>query len=603
MVTTTESSTKQTVTIPETIVVREFAKRLALPVNRLIGELVKNGVMATVNDQIDYETAMIVADTFGFTVQKALSEEEFTHARESSTEIELDTLLAEPEGQRLEPRPPVVVVMGHVDHGKTKLLDRIRATDVVASESGGITQHIGAYQITEKNRPLTFIDTPGHQAFTAMRSRGARVADVAILVVAADDGVKPQTKEAVEHIRAAKLPFLVAINKIDKPEANLDKTKQQLAEIGIQPEDWGGTVTCVPVSATAGTGIDELLDMVLLVADVEKEARRANPNRPAVGSVIESRVDKGEGPVATVIIQTGTLKTGDLITVGTVAGKVKALKDFRGQTIPSAPPSTPVRILGLKGQPAVGDILQVVTDRSVLKEKIKKHVRAASALAATRAISASGEAGTTPTTTVPIVLKTDVLGSQEAIEKLLRELTTDQVRSEIVHRGLGNITEADVLRAAASKALLVGFNVTATARAESVARERAQEIKTFTVIYHLVDLVRGELERLLPKEIVREDVGELAVAAIFRNDKKGMVVGGRVVKGMFKTGMAVAVFRAGTEIGRGTARQLRVGKDAVGEVTNGLECGVQFEGATTIAVGDRLVAFTETERAGHLAPR
>ncbi|MBU1148573.1 translation initiation factor IF-2 N-terminal domain-containing protein, partial [Patescibacteria group bacterium] len=355
--------------LPDRIIIRDLAEKISMPVVELLGVLMKNGIMSSQNEEIDYETANIILEDLGYQVVLAKQEEAI---HEEIQETSLKNLLAEEDSKKLITKPPVVVVLGHVDHGKTALLDAIRNTDVIGSESGGITQHIGAYQMVHNNKKITFVDTPGHAAFTKMRGRGAKVADIAILVIAADDGIKPQTEEAISIIKEAKIPFIVAINKVDKPDADIQKVKQQLTQNDLNPEEWGGKVICQEVSAKAKTGIKELLDIILLMADLEKANLLANPDREAVGCVIESHIDKGEGPVATVLINTGTLKVADLVTVGEVAGKVKALKDHTGQAVTQAEPAKPVRIIGLKGMPKVGDILHKIDDQKLLKKKLKE---------------------------------------------------------------------------------------------------------------------------------------------------------------------------------------------------------------------------------------
>ncbi|MBI4092430.1 MAG: translation initiation factor IF-2 [Candidatus Kerfeldbacteria bacterium] len=471
---TETASAKKPVQLPSRLTVRIFAERLSLPLTSVMSELVKNGVMAAMNEEIDYDTAAVIADDLGF---KAVIER---RADEKVDRQQLSELLKEEDASLLVERAPVVVVMGHVDHGKTKLLDAIRKTNVVAGEAGGITQHIGAYQVEEKGQPITYIDTPGHEAFTAMRSRGARVADLAILVVAADDGVKPQTEEAIRIIREAKLPIVVAINKIDKSDASPDRVKQQLAAKNVLVEGWGGQVVSVPVSAKEGRGITDLLDSVLLVAQVEKDNLKANPNRSAVGTIIESHVDSGQGPIATALVHTGTLRVGDVVSTGDVWGKVRALRDYNGQPIKAAGPSVPASILGFREAPVIGDILRVETDQKVIRElKTKKVFRKQPA---TPMVVVKEEIATPPLQKLNLVIRADTLGSLEAIREALNKLKHPEVAAEIVQSGLGNITEADVLRAETSSALLFGFNVVTTPAAESVAGGKRITIKTNHVI-------------------------------------------------------------------------------------------------------------------------
>ena len=429
------------VALPKVITVRDFAAKLSLPLNLVIGELMKNGILASVNERIDYTTASIVSEDLGFNV----TAEAETGAAEKAASMSADELkkaLGEEAEKDLQPRPPVVVVMGHVDHGKTMLLDAIRKTHVMKTEAGGITQHIGAYQVEKKGRRITFIDTPGHEAFTVMRSRGARVADIAILVVAADDGVQPQTIEVIKIIEAAKLPIIVALNKMDKPEADPQRVKTQLSEHGLIPEEWGGKTVIVPVSAKGGTGIDGLLDVILLVAEMEKDRIRANPDRHAVGTVIESHIDKGEGPVATVMVQAGTLRRNDILSVGGgIYGRVRAMRDWNNAALETVPPGTPAKILGFKASPQVGDIVEVPAVGADLK-RVKKGYTAEKQ---PMSVKPKEEEQGGNKIYQNVVLKTDVLGSLEAITGTLEKLQTSEVGVAVVSRGLGNITDTDVL--------------------------------------------------------------------------------------------------------------------------------------------------------------
>ncbi len=471
------------VAIPQFVNVKDFADRLKLPVSKVMAELMKNGVLSSMNEQIDFDTASIVGSELGYEISADSSQAE---EAEKTTSDKLAGLLNEEDKTKLKSRAPVVVVMGHVDHGKTKLLDAIRKTNVIEGESGGITQHIGAYQVIKKNQPITFIDTPGHEAFTTMRSRGARVADIAILVIAADDSIQPQTKESIRIIQSAGLPMIVAINKIDKPEANIEKVKSDLAANNLAPEEWGGKTICVPISAKAGTGIDELLDMILLVAETEKDEIMANPDRTAVGTIIEAHIDRGEGPVATVLIQNGTLNLGDLVDVaGTFYGKVRAMKNFKGEDAKTAGPSMPVKIIGLKAAPSVGDILQAVTDTDKTK-KVSKYQLHQQAVAYTR-LTETKEEGKKDKPSLNLLIKADVLGSLEAIIASINAIEIPEVALNIVGKGLGNISEGDISRAEAGHALVIGFHVKPTTAADNFAKERKVEIKLYDVIYHLLD--------------------------------------------------------------------------------------------------------------------
>ncbi|MBI3115274.1 MAG: translation initiation factor IF-2 [Candidatus Kerfeldbacteria bacterium] len=588
------------IALPPRIVIREFASRLGLPVTQVMAELIKNGIMSSQNEEIDFETAAIIAGDFGFQTGPGAEA-----AEGSAPTYIIDEWISHEDPKTLTPRPPVVVVMGHVDHGKTKLLDTIRRTKVVESEAGGITQHIGAYQAEHKGRTVTFIDTPGHEAFSAMRSRGAKVADVAILVVAADDGVKPQTKEAIEILNSAGISFAVAINKIDLPAANPEKVKKELAELNVQAEEWGGKIPMVGISAKAGTNIDELLDTALLVADVEKEKVIANPSGRLLGTIIESNVDPGEGAVATVLVHNGTLKVGDQVKAGAAFGKVKALKDSAGKTVKEAPPSFPARVLGLKGVAKVGDNLTVADDVKALKKQAKK-AKVSRPLETTlpEPITPESEgAGAAPAATkLNVVLKADRLGSLEALRDAIDKLSSDEVQIVIVHQGLGNITEADVLRADAATTHLLGFQSAVTPKAEAVAKGRDLEVKTFSVIYDLVDFVREQAEALLAPEVVETTLGHLKVLAIFRTEHSGMVVGGRVESGKVEPDSQVRVKRGDAVVSEGSIKQLQHNKQAVKEVVAGQEAGIRYEGPPVIKEGDVLEIFRVEKRKRHIGP-
>ena len=600
---TQEAVAGNTVEIPSSLTVREFSAKLSLPVTRVIVALMKQGVMAAQNQHIDFETAAIIAGDFGKTVTRA-EESELNPSLPLEDDTRLKTLLKEQDDTLLIPRPPVVVVMGHVDHGKTTLLDAIRKTNVTAEEHGGITQHIGAYTIEQQSRHITFIDTPGHEAFTAMRSRGARVADIAILVVAADDGVQPQTIEALTHIQRAALHFIVAINKIDKTGANPERIKQDLANLNVVGEDWGGKVPFIEISAKKGTNMPELLDLVLLVADIEKDQIRANPGRPAIGTIIESHVDQGAGPVATVLVQTGTLRTGDLVNVGDAYGKVKAMKDFKGMAVAVAPPSMPARILGLKSLPRVGDILEVTDDPAQFKQKMrdtkpkKRPIRfGAPPPNVTMAKPADSEeekeeaAPSLPE--VHLLIRADVLGSLEAIHEALQTLRHPEVEATIIQQGLGPVTEADVLSAEASGACIMGFNVSASPAALELAKDKGVEVRTFTIIYELVDEVKKLMEQLLSPHIRVTAKGDVEVIAIFRHDHGHAIIGGKVRKGKVGTGHMYRLKRGNALKGSGKITSVQIGKQVVQEAVEGQECGLRVETKCAPAVGDLMEIYTE----------
>ena len=582
---------RKTIFVPSVVTVRGLADISQIPVNRLLTELIKNGVFASINEKIDFDTASIIGSDLNLDVQLLAEEENNGEAEEKKLQNILD--LEKPED--MEVRPPVIVVMGHVDHGKTKLLDSIRLTDVVAGEAGGITQHIGAYQVKRKERLLTFIDTPGHEAFTAMRSRGAKVADIAILVVAADDGVKQQTVEALHIIEAAKLPYLVAINKIDKPEADINRTLQDLASnLNITPEDWGGKTICVPISAKEGTGIEELLDMVLLTADTELgDTLRANPNAEAAGTVVESNVDKTAGPVATILIQNGTIRVGDqLCFEDIVYGKVKSLKNHKGENIALAGPSMPVKILGLKISPSVGDILYVGDGKKVKMRKIKS-----TDVKKDKIMSISQQdGGDENIPKVNVLIKSDFLGSAEAIEESLMKINTEIVKVKIVAKGLGNVTEGDIKRAQDSEAQIICFNTKMPAPVENLARTENVTVKSFSIIYDLIKYVKEEMQKMVPVEITRVDLGKLKVLAIFRTEKQHQIVGGKVLSGSPENNATVNVWRGEEFITTGKISSLQSAKQEVKFVEEGEECGLKFDGAPLILEGDILEFYREDRK-------
>ncbi len=590
----------QKVVLPNLITVRDFAARLGLPITQVITELMKNGILANQNQNIDYDTAAIMAGEFGFTSEREETDQQATEGDNEKASALEDALK---KGTNRTTRPPVVVVMGHVDHGKTKLLDTIRETNIVATESGGITQHIGAYQTiwkdpkTKVERAISFIDTPGHEAFTVMRSRGAKVADIAILVVAADDGVKPQTEEVIQIIRAAKLPFVVAINKVDKPTADVQRVKTELSQRDIIPEEWGGDVPMVEISAKEKLNIDKLLDVLLLVADVREDQIQADATIPAVGTIIDSRVDKGTGPVATVLVQAGTLKKGDALVVnGEIYGKVRAMKDHRGKEISEAGPSVPVQIIGFKVPPEVGDILDVSLSGSAktidLREKRTRQTGAEQTVA-TQVVSEDDEH---KKKFLNIVVKADVLGSLEAIVGSLDKIRHDEVGVKIVGKGLGNINDDDVKKAMASDATVIGFKVNPAGNADEMMRDNQVPFIRYDVIYDLINWVKEELEKLLDQEKIVTEIGNLKVLAIFRTDKGAMTIGGRVEEGKLKKDCFARVKRNKEIIGTGKIISCQSGAQQVKEVPGGSECGLRFEGKTRIEVDDVLEFYTEESK-------
>ena len=577
---------KKTIFVPAVLTVRAYAEIAGIPVNRVLAELMKNGVFTSINEKIDLDTAIIIGENLNLDVRLA---EESNLEESEKEDKKLEEILALEKEDSLIARPPVIVVMGHVDHGKTKLLDSIRQTDVAAGEAGGITQHIGAYQVHRKGQVLTFIDTPGHEAFTAMRSRGAKVADIAILVVAADDGVMPQTVEAFRIIEAAKIPYLVAINKIDKPTADINKTKQELStKLNITPEDWGGKTICSPISAKEGTGIEELLDMVLLVAETESNNLKANPEAAAAGTVVESNVDKGAGPLATILIQNGTLYVGDQLCFNNIIyGKVKALKNYKGEDIDSAGPSVPAKIIGLKISPAVGDILTVGEGEKMRVKKIK------SASIQENVMIGNEESIDDQTPKVNVIIKADYLGSAEAIEESLLKLNNEKVKVKVIAKNLGYITEGDIKRAEDSEAKILGFNVKVSPMVENLLREKQVTVKTFSIIYDLIEYVKEEMQLLVKPDIKRVDLGRLKVLAIFRTENHCQIVGGKVLDGEIKNNSLVEVCRGDNLITTGRLTKLQSGKQDVDSVEKDSEAGLMFEGKPVIEVGDILSFYIE----------
>ncbi|MEK7518729.1 MAG: translation initiation factor IF-2 [Patescibacteria group bacterium] len=582
------------VEIPSRLSVREFAARLGKPAPLVISHLMKNGILATLNEEIDFDTAAIVGSDFGANVTR--QKEVTTSERESDLADKVVQMIANDTG-KTTPRPPVVVVMGHVDHGKTSLLDTIRTTKVADKEHGGITQHIGAYQVVHEGKLITFIDTPGHEAFTAMRSRGANVADIAIVVIAADDGIKPQTREVLNIVERTKVPFIVAITKIDKDGASEEKVKTDLAAINLQPEDWGGKVMTIAVSAKTGTGIPDLLAAINLVADVEKEKLLSNPEGKLVATVIESHVDQGEGPVATVLIQNGTLHQGDFVVAGPVVGKTRNLKNWNGQVVAEAGPSMPVVILGLKAAPSVGDILESPDDEKAARKMMKQQesgLRLMQMKARESAKTASVIAGKTAegitVTKLPIFLKADKVGSMEAIIESLKIFSFPEVRPEVVGQGLGDITEADVLRGEQAGAWVLGFNVNVSPKLVTNANTK---VKSYTIIYELLDDIKVGLEEKVGSDIVEEPVGQARVLKVFRSEGKTAIAGAKVTEGVAKAKAKVRVFRGGKVLGTVNLEQLQQNKQNVGEVGLNLECGLKLSGFAGITEGDTLVFVEE----------
>lgn len=566
--------------IPHSIAVRQLADLLQVSAVDIIKQLMRKGIFANINQVIDYEAAATVAAAFGYEVQvKPLATTGASKRYRPQAE--------EMGGLRL--RPPVVTIMGHVDHGKTRLLDAIRQTNVMDREAGGITQHIGAYQVEVNGQKITFLDTPGHEAFTAMRARGAQITDITVLVVAADDGVMPQTREAIDHARAAGVPIVVAINKIDRPEANPELVKKQLSEAGLAIEEWGGDVVCVPISAKEKTGISELLENILVVAEMEE--LKADPTRPAVGVVVEAKLDKSRGPMATVLIQNGTLKVGDSVVVGTSWGRVRAMFNDAGKRLRKAEPATPVEILGLDSVPQVGDTLTAVAGEHQARALIQKHQEAQRQARAVSLDDLYDRISTGEVKELNVILKADVQGSIEPIRNSLERLSTEEVKVRILHIGSGNITESDVTLAVASKGLVIGFGTAIDAGAQRLADMEGVDIRTYDIIYNLVDDVDKALKGLLEPTYVEVIEGRAEVKALFSSGKKGKVAGVSVIEGRLSRSAALRVRRGEQVVVESEIESLRRFKDSVNEVSAGLECGVGIKGFGDLQVGDILESF------------
>jgi len=577
------------VTIPKSIAVGELARAMDVSVVDVIRSLVNLGTMASINEIIDFETATLVANELGVEVRPEEEAPVLTEEEAPATETvgAKEILWTDVDPAKLKERPPVVTVLGHVDHGKTSLLDAIRSTNVTSREAGGITQHIGAYQIEHNGRKVTFLDTPGHEAFTAMRARGAQVTDVAVLVVAADDGVQPQTIEAISHAKAAGVPIVVALNKIDRPDSNTDQVKAQLAEHGVTIEEYGGDTPLVPVSAKTKQGIEDLVETVLLVADVAE--LKADPDRPAIGRVIEAHLDKGRGPVATVLVQTGTLERGDLVVAGTTFGKVRAMVDDKLKNVGRAEPSRPVEILGLPEVPEAGDVLRVVPDEKAARALVAQNARErAAGMAAERPATLDemfAQVKEGRAKELKIVLKADVQGSLEAIKSALAKIPQDEVTLAVIHDAVGDITESDLTLAAASGAVVVGFNTKMEAPARRVADSTKVDVRQYKVIYELLEDVQKALTGMLEPEMVESTLGHAEVLQLFTAGKT-TIAGCRVADGVIRRGAQARVLRGGQAVYDGKVGTLRRMKDDVREVTVGLECGIVLENFNDEQVGD-----------------
>ena len=576
--------------VPDAITVGEFASRMGKGVAEIVKKLMMLGIIATVNQSIDYDTAELIAGEFGITVTK-----EVVLSKEDKLFMDIDE---EDKAEDLVERPPVVVVMGHVDHGKTSLLDAIRDTNVTTTEAGGITQHIGAYSVRLNDRDITFLDTPGHEAFTTMRARGAQVTDVAILVVAADDGIMPQTVEAINHAKAANIEIIVAINKIDKENANVERVKQNLMEYGLVPEEWGGDTICVEISAKQRINIDGLLEMVLLVADMKE--LKANPDRLAKGTVIEARVDKGKGPVATVLVRNGTLRQGDIVICGTSVGHVRAMTNDKGRRVKEAGPSTPVEIQGLNEAPSGGDDLIVVKDEKLAREVAEQRKQeiqedkfnAVVKVSLDNLFSQIDEGNMKE---LPIIVKADVQGSVEAVRQSLEKLSNEEVRVRVIHGGVGAVTESDVMLANASNAIIVGFNVRPDAGALAMSQQNDVDIRLYRVIYQAIEEIEATMKGMLAPEFKEVVLGYAEVRQTFRVPNAGMVAGCYVRQGKISRNAMVRVVRDGIIIHEGKIVSLKRYKDDAKEVSEKFECGLGIENFNDIKEGDTIECFEMQE--------
>ena len=579
----------KSIVIPEVLTIKELAEKMKLQPSAIIKKLFLQGKVVTVNQEIDYEQAEEIALEYDVLCEK-----------EEKVDVIAELLKEDEESEEdMVPRPPVVCVMGHVDHGKTSLLDAIRQTNVTAKEAGGITQHIGAYVVEINGQKITFLDTPGHEAFTAMRMRGAQATDIAILVVAADDGVMPQTVEAISHAKAAGVEIIVAINKIDKPSANIDRVKQELSEYELIPEDWGGTTICVPVSAHTKEGIQDLLEMILLTAEVKE--LKANPNRKARGLVIEAELDKGKGPVATVLVQKGTLHVGDNVAVGPCHGKVRAMMDDKGRRVKEAGPSTPVEILGLNDVPGAGEIFMAMDSdkearhfaETFIAESKNKLIEETKTKLSLDDLFSQIKAGNVKE--LPLIVKADVQGSVEAVKQSLVKLSNEEVVVKVIHGGVGAINESDVSLAAASNAIIIGFNVRPDATAKSVAEQEKVDIRLYRVIYQAIEDVEAAMKGMLDPVYEEKVIGHAVIRQIFKASGVGNIAGCYVLDGKFQRDCSCRVTRDGEKLFDGKLASLKRFKDDVKEVAAGYECGLVFEKFNDIQEDDMVEAYTMVE--------
>jgi len=586
------SSNGNKLELPASIVVRDLAQMIEKSPIDLIKKLMTNGVMATINQTVDFDTAAIVVAEYGYEAVAEVVEEE---VKEEVGEVPLwRQLIADEDKTQLKQRPPVVTILGHVDHGKTSLLDAIRSTEVAAGEAGGITQHIGAYQVEMKGRLITFLDTPGHAAFTQMRARGAQGADIVILVVAADDGVMPQTREAIAHAKAARVPIMVALNKIDKANANPDRVKQQLAELELVPDDWGGNTMVVPVSAKQKKGIDDLLEGILLVADSNEI--KANPSGKVVGTIIEAELDKSKGVIATLLVQNGTLEAGDVVVAGTAYGKLRAINDYKGKPVKKAGPSTPVSVMGMSDVPAAGDLFQVVASDKEARAIVAERIEAAKVAAQSKKkvsledLFANVQAGETKD--LNLIVKADVQGSLDPIITELNKLDQVEIVLKVLHAETGNIGNNDVMLASASKAIIIGFNVQADIDARRMAEKEGVDIRLYEIIYRMTEDIEKALKGMLAPDLVETILGRAQVLQVFSASKFGKVAGCKVIEGELKRGAKVRVYRGADIVFEGDLSSLRHEKEDVKEIRQGFECGVGFKNFNDIQPGDVLQCYT-----------
>jgi translation initiation factor IF-2 len=577
--------------LPGSIVIRDLAQKIEKSPIDLIKKLMSNGVMATINQSVDFDTAAIVVAEYGFEAVPEMVEE----AVVETGEVPLwRRMIAGEDEAKLSNRPPVVTILGHVDHGKTSLLDAIRQTDVAAGEAGGITQHIGAYQVEQKGRTITFLDTPGHAAFTQMRARGAQGADVVVLVVAADDGVMPQTREAIAHAKAARVPIIVALNKIDKANANPERVKQQLAEQELVPDEWGGSTMVIPVSAKQKQGIDDLLEAILLVAD--NTSIKANPNGKVIGTVVEAELDKSKGVMATLLVQNGTLQSGDIVVAGAAHGRLRALSDYRGKPVKKAGPSMPVAVMGLSDVPSAGDLFEVVpSEREARLIVAERQALAKSRAQARKKVSledlfANVQAGEAKE--LNLIVKADVQGSLDPIVSELNKLGEGEIGIKILYAETGNIGDNDVMLASASNAIIIGFNVQADVSARRLAEKEGVDIRLYEIIYRMTEDIEKALNGMLEPKTTDKIIGRAQVLAVFTASKFGKVAGCRVTEGELRRNAKVRLYRGADLVFEGDMGSLRHEKEDVREVRQGYECGVGFKNFSDVQVGDQLVCYT-----------